>query len=432
MKEITPIADAQEHRARNLALFLAANALFGAGLFAHAFLYNFYLDALGLGEGVMGVAAAALTAGGITALVPAGALVDRMGVRPAYLMAAALGFAGLTAGAFMTEPWTIYGAAFVAGAGASTWRVVSGPALMRLATGALRARAFSWNVALLVGSGALWIAVSGALPRWLERLFGMTTLGGLRGALVVGAAGTLAAAFVFLATRIADGSRQDAALPEGGQAGAGPPASGVAPKGAFARRPLAGVRIPGRLVFLVCLVFVWMTGSALVLPFFNIFFQREHGMSIDRIGLAFGAAQALTALVIAASGELAARFGTARALTVWMLLFAPALWALSMVETLGLAIGLFLFQGLVPPATNPLIDQVLLEGAPERQQGAVSGWRNGATELSGLVGAAVGGRLLEASSFATLFGTAATVALVGALGWITGLRRVRGSAPSAE
>ena len=38
-----------------VALFFVANVLFGAGLFSHAFLYNFYLDELQLGESVMGL-----------------------------------------------------------------------------------------------------------------------------------------------------------------------------------------------------------------------------------------------------------------------------------------------------------------------------------------------------------------------------------------
>jgi MFS family permease len=66
---------------RGTLLFFLANVLFSAGLFFHAFLYNFYLQGLGHGEGVMGVAAAAISAGGVLALIPAGLAVDRWGVR---------------------------------------------------------------------------------------------------------------------------------------------------------------------------------------------------------------------------------------------------------------------------------------------------------------------------------------------------------------
>src|SRR2546422_8303140 len=46
----------------------------------HAFLYNFYLDALHLSSEVMGYAAAALAGGGLVTLLPAGAL-DRKSTR---------------------------------------------------------------------------------------------------------------------------------------------------------------------------------------------------------------------------------------------------------------------------------------------------------------------------------------------------------------
>ena len=64
---------------RTLGLLFGGNVLFAAGLFFHAFLYNFYLDAIGHSEAVMGYAAASLTAGGLAALLPAGKLVDKLG-----------------------------------------------------------------------------------------------------------------------------------------------------------------------------------------------------------------------------------------------------------------------------------------------------------------------------------------------------------------
>src|SRR5260370_13972970 len=104
---------------RPAALFLTANILFGSGLFFHAFLYNFYLDRLGLTPTTMGHAAAALTAGGLLGLIPAGWIVDRVGARVGLLLAGAVCALGLAAGALPRLPATIYLAAALAGAGAS-------------------------------------------------------------------------------------------------------------------------------------------------------------------------------------------------------------------------------------------------------------------------------------------------------------------------
>ncbi len=152
-----------------LSSLFGGNILFGAGLFFHAFLYNFYLEALGHSETVMGYAAAFLTAGALAALLPAGKLVDKRGSRPVLLAAVLLGAVGLIAGALVTQPLPVYAASLATGAGTGSWRVALGPMLMRLTDEDSRARAFSWNVALLVGTGALWILIAGGVPGWPPR-----------------------------------------------------------------------------------------------------------------------------------------------------------------------------------------------------------------------------------------------------------------------
>ncbi len=406
-----------------VAWFFAANVLFAGGLFAHAFLYNFYIDALGLGERVMGGAAASLTAGGLAALLPAARLVDRLGPRLSYGAAAVVAGSGLLLGALVAQPVALYAAAFVAGAGTSTWRVVMGPALMRLTEGRLRARAFSWNVALLVATGAGWTAASAALPAWYQARFGTDELAGLRVTLAVAALCTLAA---WLLVPRALRRATDGAL-----AGARPrhdPDGAVAASTEDDRRPAGAPARPGFyhprwLIILVAVVAVWMLAGGLVLPFFNVYFQREHDLSIARVGAIFAALQLLTAAVVAGSAEAAARVGPRRVLLAWAVLLAPALLLLDRTGSTAGAVTFFALAGFVPPATNPLIDQVLLERAPEARHGTVSMWRNAATELSGLAGAGLGGLLLEAASFRVLFDVAGIVAIAGAAGLMLRLRR---------
>lgn len=390
---------------RALPAVFAANVLFGSGLFFHAFLYNFYLEHLGLSEVVMGGAAASLTAGGLIALLPAGLAVDRWGGRPTFLAGTAAATAGLLAGALVERPLPIYLAAICAGGGTVAWRVATGPILMQLTTPAIRSRAFSWNVGLLVGSGAAWMALAGTSTDWLEAFANWGRLGALRGALAAGALGTAAAALVF-----AVGVR----LP-------GPLASETSAPGV--RPAFRTHRVPPVLAILVLLVAIWMMAPALVTPFFNIYFSREHGLEISRIGLIFAATHAITAGVVFGSGEVASRLGPRVALVAWMVVFTPALWGLAAAGGVAVAVTLYLIQGFVSPATNPLIDQILLERAPADRQGAVSSWRNAATELSGIVGASGGGLLLRAGSFGVLFATAGAIGIVAAAVLALAIRR---------
>jgi MFS family permease len=388
-----------------LGSLFGGNVLFGAGLFFHAFLYNFYLDALGHSETVMGYAAASLTAGALAALLPAGKLVDRKGSRLVLWLAALVGAVGLMTSALVTTPAMVYAASVATGAGTGSWRVAQGPMLMRLTDEGTRPRAFSWNVALLVGTGALWILIAGGVPGWLASTFGLSTLGSIRVTLIAGGLGTLVSLMLF------------ALLPAGA---AGTRSAGTAASGTTKASP-----VPLSLVLLVVLVAGWMFAPALVTPFFNIFFQREFDVPVARIGVIFAAAHGVTAIAIFGSGELASRLGPKRALAGWMLLFGPTMLLMAVAGSLGGVIVLYLVQGFVSPATNPLIDQVLLELAPPGRQGAVSSWRNAATDGSGAGGAAVGGMVLDGASFAALFVVAGVVALVAAPLLIYGLMRRR-------
>ncbi len=384
---------------------IAGNVLFGTGLIFHAFLYNFYLDGLDFSAAVMGYAAAGLTAGGLSMLLPAGQLVDRVGAKYAAVLAGAVTTVGLALGAWVERPLPIYLAAGLAGAGGGLWRVTVAPVLMRLTDPGTRPRIFAWNVGFILLTGAAVIAVAGVAPSWLQGRLPVSALTAVRLALLAGAAATGASMMIFTAVRLAD----DEPAP-----GASAPGHGVssADRDAVVRQFLPFVGI----------VALWMLGAAVLAPFFNIYFARRFELSIERVGFVFAAAQLVWALGVFGSGELATRFGARAVLPAAALLFAPVVWGLVAAGNLALAAALFLTQGLVGPITNPLIDQLLLGRAPPALHGALSSWRNVAADVSGIVGASAGGLLLAANGFGTLFGVAGGVGLVGAIGLAAWLR----------
>ena len=391
-----------------VAAVIAGNLLFGTGLIFHAFLYNFYLDALHLPTEVMGHAAAALTAGGLVMLLPAGVLTDRAGPKLSVTIAAAVLAVGLVLGAVVTTPLAVYAAAAVAGAGSGIWRVATPPILMGLTEPGPRARAFAWNVGLLVGWGGLGTAIAGLTPGWLEHRWSLAHLAAMRGALILGAVGSAASVLLFRTLRgpLARAAQVTAMAP----APAPDPVNGASPQ---------EMR---QMLLLVSLVAVWMLGQALAAPFFNIFFSREHGLPIARIGVVFAAVNGAWALAVLASGEAARRFGVGRVLNAALLLFGPAMLGLSVAGSVQLAVTLYFFQGLIGPVTNPLIDQWLLGQTSRERHGLVSSWRQVAADLSGMIGASFGGYLLATGGFDSLFRVAAAMGLVGGIGLIAGAR----------
>ncbi len=405
------MTDAGRGVSRATIVFLAANVLFGSGLFFHAFLYNFYLDKLGLSPAIMGHAAAALTTGGLVTLLPAGWFVDRAGARWGLILAGVICAAGLAAGALTTAPLAIYAAAAVAGAGNAFWRVTQAPTLIRLAPAAQRSRVFSLNVALIIGSGAVGMAIAGATPGWLERAFAVDATTALRLGLGIGAACTTASLGLYALLRL-PATMETYAVPSGRTVTPEP----AAPAPARQRRVLTAVALTG----------VWMLGPALVAAFFNLYFFKTFALSVERIGVIFGVASGVWALAVMASGEVATRRGISPVLAAWLFLFGPALLLLPLAGPRG-AMVLFALQGLAQPAANPLIDQILMERSAPERRGSVSSWRNVGADASAIAGASIGGWVLANGSFGALFVVAGIVAIVAAIPLVATLRALRAS-----
>jgi len=382
-----------------LALFFTGNVAIVAGIIVHTFAFNFYLRELGFSAVVMGHQVTAMTLGGLAALFPAGVLTDRFGTKAMMLVGVALTTIGCTLGALSRETLWIHAAAAVIGAGAATCRVTWGPVIMRLASAEQRARAFTWNVALLLGGSALWHALAGALPSRTVPLAAATGLSGTQLVLLGGAAVTGLSALCYWSLPL-------------------PPAARTA---MTVRLPA----IPAEVRLLVPLAALWMLGADLVQPFFNIFFKDRFTMTVSSIGALFATALLVRAAVLAGAAEVAKRFGPQRALSWWILAFAPVLCALALAPSLPVAVALFMVQGLIFPATSPLIDQLMLERVRDDQHGVVASWRNAGAEVAGAVGASAGGHLLAATSFTPLLLVAAAVSAASGLLLIAALRAAR-------
>lgn len=173
--------------------------------------------------------------------------------------------------------------------------------------------------------------------------------------------------------------------------------------------------VPGRFILLAGLIAFWMIAGGLVIPFLNLFFHQVHNLPVERVGVLFAIAQLVGAAMVFLGGELSSRLGASRMLLFWTLLYGPLLWLLGTTTTLSIAMVLFVAQSIIAPATNALIDQLLMERAPPERRGAVSSWRNAATETSGFAGSSAGGRLLEQGGFGLLSGIAGGVAAAGAV-----------------
>jgi MFS family permease len=374
---------------RRVALFFAANMLFAAGLGFHSFLYNFYLEGVGHSPSVMGRAAATWSLGGLIALLPAGRAVDRWGPKPVIIAAAVIAAIALVWGAFVASAGAIYLASALAGAAGYSWRVAQAPVLMDLSTPENRSRLFTLDVALLVLAGAGATALSGTL---VERFVATAQLGrgsALTATLVIGAFLTGASALAYSSLKMSEAPSRRAAGVS--------PSTGAIPRG---------------IVVLLLMTAMWLAAVTLATPFFNVYFAKTFQLAIDRVSWIFSAATLATAILLPFAGEIATRFGARKALALWLIMFAPAMWGMALAPPVGLAAVCYLLQSFVSPAANPLIDQLLLENVPTERRGAVMSWRQAMASGGQVMAQATGGVVLGATSFAALFAFAGSLGLV--------------------
>jgi len=155
----------------------------------------------------------------------------------------------------------------------------------------------------------------------------------------------------------------------------------------------------------------WIAALTLAAPFFNLYFARQFHLPIQRISLIFSGATIATAILLTGAGELATRFGARAAFVIWLALFAPAMWGLALAPSVGIAAACYLAQSIVSPAANPLLDQLLFESVPAERRGVVSSLRQAMASAGQVVAQSVGGSILAAGSFATLFGLAGGLGL---------------------
>jgi predicted MFS family arabinose efflux permease len=379
--------------------YLTLVAAFYLAVFIHVILFNLHVADLGFREDAMGQFGAAMTAGTLLAALPAAWLARRWGLKR-VILAASLGLAvALAARASVSSYPALLASSVILGICTSAFNVANPPAIAVLAPAKYRAQAFSGNIALAMGIGA----VGGLLAGWLPSLLHskLATL-------------LLAAALPLAGLAAVTTLRLDAAIP-----GAAPQPQSE-PSRRFLLRFVAGVGL-------------WYAFTAGFMPFFNVYMSRVHQASIPAIGGTFAASQVVQALAVLSMGWWIARLGLTRSVLLVQLLASLAVLAFLPVETLAAAgLAYMLYVSLLfmpePALQNLLMDRVAAADRPKAS--AINQMLNLGTNM---IVVAAAGSVISRAGYQTLFlaltvlGLVSTAAFYAVLGRLA--RRVDAKAP---
>jgi MFS family permease len=325
------------------------------------------------------------------AVVPAGALVDRLGPRALLLGGSLLVAAGVGVQLAVPVGAVLLAGSVLAGAGAAGFYVAAAPYLARVAPPGRQHELFSLDTAAALGGTALGSVVAGQVAAALGA--GSSGPAGApdavapyRWALLLGSAVGALSFPLLLATR----SRG----PPG-------PAAGVPPEGngaGGAWRAVLADPVALRLAVVGGLIGL---GAGLFIPYLNVYFVQELGASPAVYGWVSGASTltrlGATLLAPAVAGRLG--MGTVGAIAGTQLASVPFLLLLGFAPQLGLAALAFLIRGALMNMALPLQTSFTMGALRPELRGTGNALLILAGNVSRAASTLAGGALIEHSGY---------------------------------
>lgn len=372
---------------RDFLRFQASAMLVTIGNYVFLLLYNLWLLDRGFRENVLGQVASAVTAGTLAGIIPAAALIRRLGLRTSLLVAF-LGSAAAQASRTVDAgvPVLVV-SAFLQGVFFSVWAISFSPVVASLTVERNRAFAFSLNCAIGMGLGVIGGILGGHLPELLRQV---SPIGSAAGAKQLGL--LIGAAFIALAAVPASRLRVPAF-----------PAheSKRYPRGRF---------ITGFLIALCA----WSLATGGFNSFFNAYFSTRMHMSVEHIGLIFSLAQLAQMFIVLTAPILLRRMGYTKGIAVMQVATGLSLAAMAAsFSPVSAAIGFTSYMSF-QYMSEPAILSMLMNCVRPGERGGASALYFLGTSTAGALAVLVAGFTITKLGYPTLLVSAALMAFVSA------------------
>jgi len=290
--------------------------------------------------------------------------------------------------AYWTPAPALLSFAVLSGVSASAWPVVFPPAVTQLTTEKNRARGFSLISSAGIAIGVIGGQAAGHLPGWLTRLHvASSSVQSYREALLAACALIFVAVF---ALRRAN----------------------------FGAAPLTARKFhwpsPAVLRFLAAML-VWNLGTGAFNPFFNVFFARRVGITVEQIGSIGSVSQIAQILAILASPAVFRKVGLVRGIAGMQFATALSLAALAGVSgPLAAAAGYVAYM-MTQYMSEPGMFTLLMEGAGNTERESASALNFLVTFAGQAAASAFSGQMIAKFGYPPVFLGAAAMCAAAAL-----------------
>jgi MFS family permease len=381
-------------------LFLIAVLIDGIAFSAWGLFFNFYILGLGFDRQFLGLVTSFSSVSVLLFGLPLGLLLDRLGSRNSMLLGIGVWVTASILQISTPNPVVILATSFIAFLAGTLYGLSQAPFMMRASTPENRTLLFSLSFGLLTLTGAVGNLFAGQLPDLAGRLLAAPADSAAAYRLVLLVSVLITALMLIPLWLIHEP-----------KAAAKPAAQSAMKKPGLLDSLRAVITRPTTLKLILpnlCIGF----GAALLIPYMNLFFREQYGMSDSALGILFGVLSLLTGIGSIIGPRLATDLGgkiRAVVLTQSLSVFFLLLTGFSPWVTVA-AIG-FLLRGSLMNMAVPLWDAFSMEQTVESEQGTVNSLRSLVWQAGWVIGPYISAVVQTNYGFSPLF--IATASLYG-------------------
>jgi predicted MFS family arabinose efflux permease len=390
----------EKNLSRGYWVFFSAAFFFDAGFAIYFFLFNLYLLDYRFNERAMGWIGGAMTLGSLVGTLPAGALAQKIGLRPLLIVLFVTApLVNAIRAVWVWEPAQI-GLAFLVGLAMSSWGVCFLPGIARLTTEKNRTAGFSLIFSASVGTSMLGGVVCGYLRQWLGMAgFAMRAADVKRVILLGSCAIVFVGLIPVLRLRIPSQPKDETGLDS--------EAHRWSWLRAWKLNPFLWRFLP--------LMALWSAVLAAFTPFANVYLTRELHIQMTQIGLIFSTVQVLQLFTGLLVPFVIRALGLVKGIAAMQMIAAVVLGLLAGTRSGSLAVGLYLTFSAALWMSSPALYNLLMNETPDAERSAAAAMTLFCNALAGSVATAAAGILLTRFGYPPVLLSLAIVALAIAL-----------------
>ncbi len=364
---------------RNVKLLILSHLLFSTAIGVFGVFFNVYLKKGGFQEDFIGGLSSIGTFTTVLIAIPAGIYASRVGPRKALLYALPLLIVSYALSSITLIPAVLIILSILTGIGNMIFNAAFNPCLTSNSLPENRHYVFSLSLGLMNFSGVAGSLLGGFVPDLLSDCFGLSEFHALR--ITLFSAAILAFSGFLPLLKLDEGVRCE-----------GP----KLPRWGLDFSDKKSIRVFSRFVILNLIIGF---GAGFTVPFLSIYFSSEFGLKPTIIGYIFSGAAAITGVAVLISPLLVRRFGKLYAMIIPQAVSLPFILVLAHSRVVWLSVAAFWIRGALMNASNPVMNQIVMEKSPEERRPVIQNLMSLSWNLAWACSVAISGFMIKSRGY---------------------------------